>query len=530
MGNFFQTAGAVWRRMGLVQRVMLLTVLLACVGAVAVLVGWVRQPHMALLYAGLEPQEASRIVERVREAGVAYELKDGGTSVYVEADSVYGLRLDLAGQGLPTGGHEGYSILDKESIGTSPFTQRVNYQRAIEGELARTIVLLEGVAGARVHIVQPERKLFRSDDSGASATVVLRLQPGWNLTPGNVAAVVHLVAGSVQDCRPEQVVVVDAAGNLLSGDMGDGIAKGVGTLLDYKTQVEGYLARKAEEMLTLVLGPGRATVKVDAKIETSSVNQTIEKYDPDNKVTKKEEITVKDVRGGGGGGGAAGTAPSGGGGTTKEETTMMDYALSRTVEETINMPGKILSLSVAAFVDLSGEAPASAAAEGAEGAEGEAPTPAAPKLTVADAEEIIRNAVGLTENDTLKVVSVPFQRPTPAAPEPEEEEFLANPQFYMELAQHGSLGILVIGALLVLKIFGGTRKKLESEAGEARAQVGPGGQSPVSLLAGGSEGVAGLEGPGTGELKGRITAALQENPEEVKRLFRAWVEGDGGTA
>ncbi len=527
MANFLQTAGEIWRRMGFLQRVVLLTVLLACGAAAALLVGWVRRPHLALLYAGLEPQEAARIVERVREAGVAYELQDGGTSVYVEADTVYGLRLDLAGEGLPTGGHQGYSILDKESIGTSPFTQRVNYQRAIEGELARTIALLEGVSGARVHIVQPERKLFRAGKQGATATVVLRLKPGWRLTAGNVAAVVHLVAGSVQDCRPEQVVVVDAAGDLLSGEMDDGFARGAGTLLDYKTQVETYLARKAEDMLALVLGPGRATVKVDAKIETSSVNQTVEKYDPDTKVAKKEEITVKDVRTGGGGGGA-GAGAGASVDTTKEETTLMDYALSRTVEETINMPGKILSLSVAAFVDLSGETTPTAGEAAADGGEG-APTPAAaaPKLAVEDAEEIIRNAVGLTETDTLKVVSVPFRRPEAPAAAPEEDDLLASPQFYMDLAQHASLGILVVGALLTLKIFGGARKKLAAEGGEGRAQVAPGGGgATVNLLAGGSAG--GL--PGNGDLKGRITAALQENPEEVKRLFRAWVEGDGGNA
>ena len=504
-----------WRRMGLGQRVAMLALVAVCGGAAALLVNWVRRPHLALLYAGLEPQEAARLMEVVRESGAAYELRDGGTSVYADAEKVYALRLELAGQGLPAGGHEGYRLLDQEKIGTSPFTQRVNLRRAIEGELAKTIGLLEGVAAARVHIVQPETRLFQNDSKGTSATVVLRLVPGWRLTPGNIAAVVHLVAGSVEHCKPADVVVVDSAGNLLSGDGGDGFAKSAGTLLDYKTQVEHYLAKKAEDMLTMVLGPGRATVRVDAKIETSSVNQTVEKFDPGGKVPAKEETKTKSASGGAKPPEGAAAPPAG---TTKEETVLTDYLVSRTLEQTVNMPGKILSLSVAAFVDLSPpEAPPSATAAPPGAAPAGTPTPPAPPLGVKDVEEIIRSAIGLQETDALKVVSVPFRRPpAPDAP-PEEEGLLASPGFYLDLARHASVGILAIGALLVLKMFGSARRKALDAAGAAGAL--PGGT--INLLAGGAE--PRVADPG--ELRGRITAALQENPQEVKRLFRTWAEG-----
>ena len=144
MATLVENLREVWRRAGLLQRTMLVSVLLACAGAVVLLVGWARQPKMALLYSRLDPEEAARIVEKIRDADVPYRLTDGGTTVYVPAEKVYSLRLTMAAQGLPTGEQAGYRILDEEKIGTSPFTQRVNYIRAVEGELARSIQIIEG--------------------------------------------------------------------------------------------------------------------------------------------------------------------------------------------------------------------------------------------------------------------------------------------------------------------------------------------------------------------------------------------------
>ena len=158
----------VWQRMGLIQRVLLLGVLLGCIGAVALLVGWARKPDMSLLYSGLTPEEASKIVEKINEEDIPHELADGGTTIKVPVDKVYSLRLMMASHGLPAGGEGGYQILDKEKIGASPFTQRVNYVRAIEGELVKTVNLLDGVIGARVHIVRPEASLFAGQKKNAS--------------------------------------------------------------------------------------------------------------------------------------------------------------------------------------------------------------------------------------------------------------------------------------------------------------------------------------------------------------------------
>jgi len=511
VGNSLQGVLEAWRRMGFIQRISLVSVLLACGAAAWLLVGWAQKPELALLYSRLDPQEAAEIVEKIRDADVPFELKDGGTSVYVPSGQVHTLRLQMAGEGLPAGGQQGYRIIDSEKIGASPFTQQVNFTRAMEGELARTIGLIDGVADARVHIVRAEGRLFQKDTGGASATVALRLRPGRTLSQGNVAAIVHMVAGAVDNLAPEHVVVVDSQGTLLSTGTEGGFAGTGGTVLDYKSQVEQYLSHKAEQMLTLVLGPGRAIGKVDAQVETTTTNKTEESYDPNTKVVTKEEITSKSE---------APAAADASAGQSKEETTTSEYQVGRTVEQTINMPGKILSLSVAALVDLS--TPETRAAEDGQ-APAETASPPAPALTVTDAEEIIRRAVGLKETDELKVVSCRFHRPETAAEAAEEVDFLADPQFYLDAARHASVGILVLGALLALKMFGGSRRKAAAQGALAGAAM-EGGQAVGAdrLLGPGAGGSA-----GSAQLNERIASALQDNPDEVKRLFRTWVQQQG---
>ncbi len=507
-----------WERTSLVQRVMLLAIVLACGCAAALLVGWARKPHMAMLYSGLTQEDAAKVVDKVRDAGVKYELTAGGSTVNVPAEKVYSLRLTMASAGLPAGQAKGYRILDESKIGTSPFKERINYIRAVEGELATTIRLLEGVSMARVHIVKPEATLFAGQKNAASATVALRTQPGWRLTPSNIAAIVHLVAGSVEGLMPERVVVVDSKGKLLSGEGGnDELASKAGTFLDYKSRVEDYLAGKAEDMLAAALGPNRASVRVDAIIETGRIDETTETYDPNKRVVTKEELKSKS---------SIPVGSAGGGGETKsgvkttEENVVSEYKVSRTVQQKTDLPGKVKSLTVAVFVDLTPP-------EKPEGAEDQ--TPAA-TLQIKDVEEIIRNAIGLKSTDTLKVVSTTF--PQAAMAEslqiPEEDGGMFTPGFLLEIARRFSLGILVIGALLVLKMFRGKKKKSSEEA-EALE-----GQGAVPALAGQGAGLNLLPGASPQAnaelLKSQITNALQENPEEVKRLFLSWVNSDKGGA
>ena len=505
MAQALQNFREIWQRMSLLQRVGLLTVVLAVVGAGGVLVAWARQPHMVMLYSSLSPEEASKIVEKIRDDGTRYELKEGGTTIYVPEEKVYSLRLAMASLGLPAGDQGGYKILSEEKIGSSPFTQRINFIRAIEGELAKTVALIDGVASARVHVVKPESNVFAGKEKEASATAVLRLKSGWRMSGANVAAIVHLLAGSVEGLTPQRVVVVDSQGNLLSGE-GNSELSTASSFLDYKSQVEQYLAHKAEDMLAAALGPGRASVKVEATIETTTMDTTTETYEKDSGPVLKETNKSTTPQPG------PESRPSGGAKESNSETEYLPPP--KTIKKQMDIPGKIASVSVAALVDLT-------------------PPPADPNnknaaATMMDANQvtdIIRNATGVGQRtgDKISVVQAAFYHP--AAQTPGQEQGQSNREFYLEIAKRGSLGVLVIGVLLALKIFRGSRKKAALAAGAAGSAAG-------ALALQGQIGSAGML-PSGGEtnlelLRARITRALQDNPEEVKRLFMNWIESGKG--
>ena len=501
MGQLLDNFREIWRRVGLFHRVALVAILLASLGAVALLVGWAQRPSMSLLYSNLAPEEAARIVEKISDADIPYQLKEGGTAVYVPQKEVYSLRLTMAGEGLPVGDQAGYRILDNPQIGASPFFQRVSYIRAIEGELAKTIQTLDGVVSARVHIVRPEATLFNSEQSRASATVALRLRAGQRLMPANVAAVVHLLAGGVEGLQPNDVVVVDSQGNLLSGGDDDSLARKAGTFLEYKSQLEKYYAEKAESMLSAVLGPNRASVRVSAEIDTSTVEVTSENYDPTGQVASREDIKTKSSQSGSQEEGAA--PPE----SEKEETITTEFAVSKTIRREVELPGRVTSLTVAALVDLT-PPPA------AEGEEQPAPTAT---LTVEAIKEVIQKALGLAGVENITVREASFYQPVVAeAVEPEGGLF--SKDTLLEIARRSSLGLLTIGALLALKIFGGAKKGVA--AAQAPALQGQGVQGG-NLLPGGATTDAEL-------LQASISNALQQNPEEVKRLFANWVNPEKG--
>ena len=490
-----------WQQTNLVQRVILLTVLLACAGAAALLMGWAQKPNMGMLYRGLEAEEASAIVEKIRDAGIEYELTGGGTVINVPVDEIYSLRLTMASTGLPQGGQKGYRILDEAEFGSSPDKLRINYIRAVEGELSKTISMIDSVINARVHVVVPEGRLFSKNQKGASATVALRIKPGWRMSPVKAAAIVHMVAGAVENLLPEKVVVV-ANGEIVSSEEQGPMGGGGGSFFDYKTRVEETSAKKVQDMLDAALGPDRVSVRVAAVIATISKSETTETYDPDGRVVSKEEIL------------SSSTTPSGGsGGATREENITSDYMVSRTIQETSDLPGQITSLSVAVLVDLT-PAPVP---------EGQDP-PTAPSLTVKDVEDMTRSALGLAESDTLSVKETHFASSAAAAAAlelPEAGGGFTDPAFLLEMGRKFSLGILVFGALLALKMFRGPKGKV---SGTASAGAFPQLAADTSETSGASGSDSLLSGANPEVLRSQITNALQNNPEEVKKLFLHWIE------
>ena len=251
MPSILQTLSRGWQRANLTQRILLLGIGLAFVVAIAVLVNWARQPDMSMLFSDLAPEEAAKIVDRISDADIKYELRSSGTAIYIPREHVHAMRLKMASQGLPTGDQEGYRILDEEKFGQSPQRTRVNYKRALEGEIAKSIRMLEAVASVRVQLALPEGNLFAKRKKESSATVVLTLGGGRQLTGANVAAIRHLVAGSVEGLSPSKVAVIDSEGNLLSGGGDDEIGAPARSMLASKRQHEQHLARKVEQQLSV---------------------------------------------------------------------------------------------------------------------------------------------------------------------------------------------------------------------------------------------------------------------------------------
>jgi len=382
------------------------------------------------------------------------------------------------------------------------------------------------VDSARVHVVRPEAALFSKAGKAASATVVVKLRGGFQLSASNVAAIVHLVAGSVEDLQPDRVVVVDTRGTLLSGEADDATKSRMASVLEQKRQVEEYLSQKAERQLALVLGPNRSAVQVSVEMDTTMVESETKKYGPGKGVlTKemtKESLSTEPPR-------DKGAAP----GKTSDSTTEAEYKVTETVERKVELAGTIMRKTVSVIVDLS--SPNSEASGAA--------TQPAKKLEVKDIEEIVKRTLGLkiagepgaagaagatgatgtsVAHDLLTVKEASFYRPPELAGKVEEAGLFTK-DFLLEIAKRSSLGLLVLGALLALRMFRGPgRRAAALEGGAEAALLGQG--AAAGMLPGG----IGEVNPDV--LKAQITRALKDNPEEVKRLFMSWVDSEKGGA
>ncbi|MBN1796420.1 MAG: flagellar M-ring protein FliF [Sedimentisphaerales bacterium] len=492
--SFLEKIAAIWKNINIVQKALLAAIILTMIAAGGLLMHWASRPDMRLLYSDLAPEEASKIVDKIAEKNIAYELKNGGTTIYAPKEHIYQLRLDMAKEGLPEGSQKGYRIFDDTKIGVSPKIQDINLQRALQEELAKSIQMIDGVVHARIHIVTPEHSIFQSEDKQTTASVAIRLRPGFELSQASVAAITHLVAGAVEGLSPEKVTVVDSKGKLLSRQTDEMLDNGADSVADYRERVEHNLSRKAEDMLTAVLGPGKASVKVSAEIDMTSLSTVTEKYEPKGVPTKEEITSTSEKQPGEG---EQNTTQ----GEKAEESIVTEYSIGKTVEQKTIIPGEIKKLTVAAFVDLTPD-----------NADPNNPASAEPVMAVTDIEQIIKNALGLKDSDSLKVVHARFNRPAKFIPEKEEASSWPR---YMAITKNSSLGIMAICALLVFRMLAVAGKK--AAAAQSAGEL-PEGSLALPQLSAAQEGAEPVI------LRRQIASALQNNPAQVKRLFTSWAE------
>jgi flagellar M-ring protein FliF len=297
--------------MSMGQRFGLLAVSGMAIAVIVVSLMWSIAPKYQYLFTDLDDADASLIVQHLKDNRIPYKLTKGGTALMIPEKDVYETRLSLASQGLPKGGMEkGFALFDETGFSTSEFVQKINYQRALQNELANTIMSLEEVDYARVHIAMPKESIFIEDEKPAKASIVIKPRQGQKITPSQVQGVVYLVAKSVRGLDPENISIVDIRGKVLfeGKDKSQAISL-ANNYLDVKHGIENMLQTRAQDLLEKIVGPASAIVKVSADINMDMVKSIEDSYDPEIQVVRSEELKNEFTGGNNIIGGIAGTQP-----------------------------------------------------------------------------------------------------------------------------------------------------------------------------------------------------------------------------
>ena len=255
------------------------------------LMNWAGSPDFQVLYSNLGPEDGGAIVSALKEKRIPYKISSNGSSILAPREQIYDLRLELAGNGLPRGSGVGFEIFDNAKLGMTEFVQNVNYQRALQGELSRTIDQIDGVESSRIHIVMPAKSLFIEEDTPATASVSLKLRSGRWLSKDQVQAIVHLVSSSISSLNPENITIVDNYGKMLSGTKDkSGTGQVSSDQLGLQEKMEKNLENRIQTMLETVLGAGKAIARVSCSLDFTREEKTEELYKPDNKAIRSEQL------------------------------------------------------------------------------------------------------------------------------------------------------------------------------------------------------------------------------------------------
>ena len=412
------------------------------------------------LYTDLPKEEASSVTSWLKENGVPYELENSGRTINVPAGMVYETRLNLAGAGLPRQSGVGFEIFDKQNFGVTKFTQKINYQRALQGELSRTIASLDAVKSARVHLVMPEKRLLKEQQQPAKASVVVDMESGGQLEMNQTRGIIHLVSGSIEGLDKGHVTVIDTRGRTLSSNEDQDPAMAMlPNQLKFKNKLEERLENNAQSLLDRALGQGNSVVRVTADLDFTQEAITKEEYDPDSLVPRSEKITESESGGRTSGGvpgveSNLGDGKSAGGGATSstQSSEVVNYEISKTVSQIQSPVGKLEKVAAAVLV----AEPFNPAANGGEGAH-----EAIAQEKLNSIRTMVATAIGIdsARGDKIEVVSMPFQKKMlePAAGE-------TGPAIYDYIPYIKYLLLLVCAVLLYLALVRPMVKTLRQEA------------------------------------------------------------------
>jgi flagellar M-ring protein FliF len=460
---------------------------------------WAGAPTWVPAFTGVPIESVTSMTDKLDQAGVKYKLERGGADIMVAAPDLAKARVALAKGGLPNSGRPGLELFDQPSWGMTDFTQRINYRRALEGELERTIGQMRGIDKAQVHLVLHETDGFAGGDKPTEASVVLKLKG--ETDPETVKGIAHLVASSVEGLTSEHVTIVNDAGRLLSEAVEANSPTGLTSRqLTMQRELEDYMRTKAEKMVAQIVGNQNMRVQVSAAMSFDHLERTSAAVDPEKQVIAAEQKS--DITPGQQGGAA-------------QNNTSTTYENTKTTESFVAAPGAVKRLTVAVLV--ADRAPANGKGNGT-------PRSAA---ELAQIETLVRSAVGAdsARGDVVSVVSVPFA-PVVVAPVEAPKTDVVK---VMQTAQRPLLGIMGLALIIVIALL--SLKSLKTTG----AQLGANGQM-LALSGGGNAGTAMMNqaalnsGPmtpvmlPTNTMRDKVNSTIEQQPDVAARVVRAWLK------
>lgn len=391
------------------KKISLLVLIGVGVASLIFVFSWSQKSNYQILFSNISEADSGQIIQKLKELKVPYQVAGGGILVPVE--KVYEARLQLAAQGLPQGGGIGFEIFDKTNFGTSDFVQKLNYRRALQGELSRTIQALPEIESCRVHLAVPEKNLFMERESKPSASVMVKLRPGRALSQNQVQGIVHLISSSVEGLMPQGITVIDNQGGMLTRPTQGDTMQLSNNQLELQRNYEKELESHVVHILEPITGRDKVKAKVFATLDFTRTEKTEEKFDPNGQVVRSEQKNQEKSISGLSGGvpGATSNLPNkkppqtaSSGGSVQKQNEVVNYELSKTVSRVIGPSQELKKISVAVVVDGSYAIP-----QGSKIKKYTART----EEEIKRYEDLVKKAVGFSQErgDEVRVVNMPFE-------------------------------------------------------------------------------------------------------------------------
>ncbi len=500
------------------KKLSMLVVVTLVIAGFAVLFILANRVDYQVLFSNVAPQDAGAIIEELKKKNVPYKIEGNGTLIMVPGENVHDLRLSLVSKGYPREGSVGFEIFDKTDFKTTRFVQELNYRRALQGELARTIGRFKEVSSAKVFIVIPKESLFVAEEKSPSASIQLDLKS--NLPPEKLAGIIHLVASAVEGLDPEQVTVVDTRGRVIFKGGSNASTSGLlSTMqLDYKSKIEADIRSNVQSMLEGIVGPGKAIVRVNAQIDFNKITLNEEEYDPSSTVVRSKRDVSESARAGKNQAETqttiinerAGVLPSEDSAfndKTKKDT-VTNYEINKVTRATFKPAGTVTRLSVAAVID--GTYKSETAEDGSQ------QRIYVPRTTaeMAQFEAIVKSAMGYSEDreDQISVSSIPFSDTVTFEDQPEAQKF----DVFQILNDSKKLIINVF--LMILVFFILIRPLLKSLKKMASEPIFENQQLQTA-----AEGVQQLPTRENMGPRERVLEITKSEPEKAEQLIKNWI-------